>query len=390
MINLKYLSFSVFMLLSCFSYVSFSLNSMDSQIWHFFVMPFCFLFFRSKAAWFTVAPELVLSLVVFVFLFFSGFTFIELRSLGSYWSLLFTIVVTVFALACGLKDRFYILVCSVSLLYFFGGLAQIVFGKFIFEFLVHVRTTPERGVTSFAAEPSYYATITIILSWLILIYSDYRPSVFGKIALFCNLCSISLLAQSAIGIVYILLAVSIISVSKVSFSRILMFTSAIGGLFFVVGLTDGRVSALSSLILEGGLYDLFMSDASVNLRVAHAFLPIYISLDNLLFPFFYGNYSTVSLLYANEFQHIFWYKGFGGERIMSFVGAMIFELGLIALLYLLSFVIRAFWFCRKPSRKIMEMIFLFALLVSAVPIAMPLVGILFGSLIGQRSYTFAK
>ncbi|MCP4974590.1 MAG: hypothetical protein GY931_00385 [Maribacter sp.] len=276
---------------------------------------------------------------------------------------------------------FYKVFCISSVLYFLFGLSQYVWGKFIFEFIVHVRGTDDRGVSSLAAEPSYYASISLLLSWLILIFSRYRPSAVGKYSIILNVISIVFLAQSAIGIMYLAIVASLVFLSRSNFRIffIALFLGIIGFLF--LNHFDGRASQLIGKLFEVGPYDLMMADASINLRFASFFLPLFISLDNYLIPMFFGHYLTVAQNYSAMFHDIFWYKAFDAERIMSFLGSMVFELGIFGVFYLTHYSIRAYRWSKDKVFRAKELVLLFSLLVSPLPIAMPLVAIVFASLL---------
>ena len=93
------------------------------------------------------------------------------------------------------------------------------------------------------------------------------------------------------------------------------------------------------------------------------------------------SYYDISVVLVEFFDGYFW-SGLGSNKILSFVGAFIYELGIIGLIY----IIYVYWLLRDKSNpnRIFELSLLFIILNSAIPVAFPFVAILMAVMYCQK------
>ena len=89
-------------------------------------------------------------------------------------------------------------------------------------------------------------------------------------------------------------------------------------------------------------------------------------------------YSETSIQLSEITSGYFW-TGFGSNKILSFIGTFIYELGFIGLIILLFFYFQLSKV--KKNRRKFEILFLFLLLSNALPVALPFIPLLLALLI---------
>jgi hypothetical protein len=213
------------------------------------------------------------------------------------------------------------------------GLLQWLIDPHIFEFVVNTRTTDERGVTSLAPEPSSYG-LTVIQMWLLLLLIQPKTAFKGHIVLL-SLFQILLLAQSmlailvifAIFIVFTLRGIRHFLVSAACIIALLLLfrsSSEFGGRFFM--LIDAFVSEPSQILYF---------DGSISHRFYHLFLSFKHAIANGLLPHGFDAFSAIIHQAKARYDSFWW--GEAENKIMSGLGAAVFELGFFSLTYLLVF-----------------------------------------------------
>jgi hypothetical protein len=129
---------------------------------------------------------------------------------------------------------------------------------------------------------------------------------------------------------------------------------------------------VARLVQNRGPLELIRSDASVNLRVSHAVFPWHGAVSSLFVPHGFSSFADSYHAIQSWYGGFFWY----GERtniIMSYAGAFAYELGIIGLVFL-GYVFSLVFQFRK--QRILELVLLFVLLNSALPVAFPFVPLL--------------
>ena len=115
------------------------------------------------------------------------------------------------------------------------------------------------------------------------------------------------------------------------------------------------------------------SDASINDRVLNVVFPYYGILINNGIPGGLHSFYEISLELVEHFDGYFW-AGLGSNKILSFVGAFIYELGVIGVI----FILYMYWFLIDKSNpnRFFELILLFTVLNSGIAVAFSLIPIL--------------
>lgn len=248
------------------------------------------------------------------------------------------------------------------------------------------RTTDDRGLTSLAPEPTFFAIYLFFSSWLILILSGYSPCRYPALIIFLNILAIVFLARSAMGIVF--LAAGVVSFIllkglrfRLSRSAAIVSLSLVALLFAVAilardTLDETRVGALARAVSDVSLYELAYRDASINARVEHAILPVHAFLNNGLLPGGFADYSPARAEIIHYYGYFFWY-GASADKIMSWLGSYFFELGFLGVI-IVVLMFSSFMALSKSS--ILESSLLIILLIGAIPIAFSVVPLVFASL----------
>lgn len=360
-----------FVFISLFPWVSFGTNQRDSQPWALaLALLFLFVSIRTPINTRFLSLLLFVPAVVSVALWNSSqFDFVFYRGIYGYTSVPVLIVAYyVYVKNHGFPLR---LVKVANAVYLFAAALQVWLGAGITRGLAPIRTTADRGVPSLAAEPTYFGVLLVFLTWIILVCTGYRPRRSNLLLATVNIIFVIFVAKSSMTIVF--LAVAIALVVLYQFRPGLYSGIALSAVSVAAGyslfLQNTRVGALVDIVLSRGLRDLILSDASINVRLAHVVLPWYAAISTLFVP---NGFSAFSDAYFNSkpwHGGLFWYSG-ETNTIMSYAGAFVFELGLVGLVFL-GYV---FGLVLKDNRlRVFELVFLFTLLNSAIPVASPLV-----------------
>lgn len=361
---------------------------MDTQIFYALFIPLLFLFLKKKSVYHDYGVAFLIIPISLFFLIISSLDFNAFREAFSFISFFLVYFLIVQSIRYGYLKVIYNWSCVASLVYFFVAILQVVFDKYIFDFLVQVRTSDGRGVTSLSTEPTFYGITCIFLTFLILVSTNYRPNLLGKISIALNLISIVFLAKSALAIVFIGIAAAFLLVVFALVDRKRFLYICLSLLIFLflfvnvfVDVLDGsRFILLLGSFMDSGVVYLLNNDASLNMRVAGFFLPIYLAIDNLFMPFGFGFYPVSLMQLSSEFSGIFRSIVFDNDRVMSFVGSYIYYLGWLGFVFMIFIFYKAFFSHSLNKIIIAEFAFLVLLLINAVPVAMPIVAIVFAVL----------
>jgi hypothetical protein len=320
-----------------------------------------------------------------------NFTF---RSLAYFLSPLIFFVIGVESLQLSrLSDKF---LFYVSCIWFLAAVIQrFIKPDFAYLILNAPRTTAERGVTSLAAEPSFYAIqilMLIILNWIRPIEAvGRRNSIFFKINIrqlteILLMIQIIFFAQSFLGV--LLLAFFIFMRAFSVWPLVSVTTLAILGLltsFFHHELTEylyqiranGRAINLVWKILHNPA-TIVVSDQSMGERLTDIILSFYSFLSD---PFFnVGNSTAEWKQFTRDNMNSFPFLKYslGGSRIMSGIGTALYELGTVGFILFTSFLAPTLQF--KNRKTIVASLTLVVCLINATQLALPLAGIILGTL----------
>lgn len=357
-----------------FPWVSFNLNSFDTQ--PFYSMSLIFMLIIYSIIRFKLPKKILIPVSLFMGIVFilvvygllQGASFSSVMRGGvSYLSLFLTGFFVYLVVKCRLKA--YRLIALANLLYIFAGIVQIIFDPYVLDFAAPIRTTKDRGVTSFAAEPTYFALTLIMFSILHYILVGGKSKLFKFFAVM-NMAAVILLAQSTTGILFVVLFLLLITISNLSLKSFLGVVTFIGVVAFALsnGYLD-RVEKVSRLASTGLIY-VVEKDASINDRVGNVVIPLSAFVSQHGVPHGIGPYKEQAIAEQGKFSGFFWRGHY--EKIMSFIGAILFELGFFGLLILLAWIFKSIKVGWHPAL----VLFLPLLCLSAIPVANPLIAII--------------
>tara|TARA_R100001143_G_scaffold57496_1_gene54791 strand:- start:1401 stop:2708 length:1308 start_codon:yes stop_codon:yes gene_type:complete len=267
---------------------------------------------------------------------------------------------------------------AINLLWIFVALIQLIEPGVVSMFVAE-RTSAGRGVTSLGPEPSSFGFYLFFISWIYLLVTDYQPPLWLKILIGINVLSIFFLAKSALTIVFLIVSFLFYVVlnfkSLLNFRNIILTLTGIIIFIFVISvvLEGSRMERLFFQLLNADLALVLEGDRSVNSRLAHQVLPIYIFLSNLGFPA--GLQSFVANVNDLDPSIVeFLWGNISDEKIMSWNATLIYELGLFGILvWILLFT----FLMDGTLNRFGELSLLFVLLFSSVPQSYPLIPLIF-------------
>lgn len=299
-------------------------------------------------------------------LFVSDFSFNSLRSLYNYISLFIIYYVSFKVLKSNVLDLKSIIKFFLSI-WISIGLLQVTIKKDLLTFLIsESRTTENRGATSLAPEPTFFAII-LIFFLLFIFQLDLKGKNKYYIAI---VFSILLVAKSSMGLVYMLVIFSYLLLTKLSLKLLmitllscLLLSASIS--FFV----DSRLYDLALIFIENPS-NLIMLDASINDRFFQIFFSIKGFFQFYFLPHgfsYWGKYLAIEVPQYSDYVMVDYFSSDG--RIMSGLGSLLFELGFFGLLLPILILKQNIILYRKSFIDLFfVLILIFLLLISAIPI----------------------
>lgn len=357
-----------------FPWISFGLNDLDTQPWPLITNSlFLLIYCGNKLKNFIFAGYVFLILIFLVSIFY--FAESSIRGFLSYLMFFSTLHVLYIVFKKFFSYLSY-LIPRFNILWLMAGIAQILLGKYIINFLVLVRTSEDRGVTGFAPEPTHYAFFLMFLSWLLLIIRKNQLSKKILILIFLNIFFIIFVAQSSMVFFYCVLFTMYLMSSYLKVRQVLKFIPFIiiipyTFLFFLLADSSSRISKVVSTAISNPLL-IVESDASINARLSAPVLSIYASFQDFFIPHGFDSYRDAAIRANEDLGGFFWY-GYSNDKIMSGTGSLIYELGWIgiAILLLSYFIIAG---NKKIYRKALApFLLLWVFLMGAIPMSFTLI-----------------
>jgi hypothetical protein len=315
---------------------------------------------------------------------FDSNLFLIIRGLVSYLTFIFSFLASyIYFRRYGIPLN---LMISLNVIWLILAVPQLVVNPFIYESFVQTRTTHNRGVTSLAAEPTFFAVLLIFTSWILISSTTWSANKAIRLLVPLNIIFIVFIAQSAMGVLYTIifsLAIFMVASSRDKLKYIMVLCLVIPLLVFasLYYLEGSRLIGLTSMA-SNGLGFLIEQDASINSRLAHAILPLIGSLLKIGIPGGFGTFGeyakSINLFLFDDF----FYRDIGSHVIMSYLGAFFFELGFVSGVFFVCFIL----YCSGVKYKIhlIRGLTLCALLISAIPVNFPLVSIILALWLYQR------
>lgn len=402
-ISLNNLIFKVLLFFLMFPWLSFRLNDFDTQPYVFLFSLIVFFYIIKSNLYDKTTSSLLIKCILFFLIIIltiivnalnqldMGFTIFGLvRELINYFTLLFLFIIIRFFILRGHNLIFYLLIYNYTWL--IAGALQLTLGKNIFDFLVVVRTSDERGVTGFSPEPSFYGFFLLFLNMIYYKYFNYKLPRNIKILSALNFIFIFFVAQSAVAIVFIFIMLSLYMLYKLTFKNIMALIVTLFTItYFVIGSDANlRVITIINLLYDVGLFGLIQADESVYSRVMSIVYPYYLSSLNYFIPngiFSFSELTQQNCLYING-EDLCYERS--KDLIMSLIGSLFFQIGFISI-GLLYFLFKPILKLKK--KNIFEFIFLFLILQTAITPSFTLLSILLAVLwsrpkcIRERKYS---
>ena len=388
--NLTNATSKFFFIAALFPFVSFGTNTMDSQPHYIILAFFSFIFFTFNGLVFRKAIDLIIFLMIFLLtllIFDNNFDFYFFRAIASYSGFILTLVVSIIYF-----ERFGIPLKTIviaNLIYILAALVQINFGGFSTNFLINSNSLFEPstagGAWSLTPEHTFFGIVLFFFSWILLIIYDYKPPIKIAFLVLINILSIFLLAKSSMVILYLIITMFAYLLrywnKRVILKKLLItLLLIVFSIYFFTEIIP--LSRFTSLIYAGGsisevglftkIFNVVGSDASINDRLLNVVFPYYGFVRNFGFPGGLNSYSNMSYILIEHFNGYFW-SGIGSNKILSFTGAFIYELG--ALTIFIFFYFYQFLKDSKNPNRFFEIALLFVILHSAIAVAFSLIPI---------------
>lgn len=251
------------------------------------------------------------------------------------------------------------------------------FGAFL---LSASRTTEGRGITSFAAEPTFYGSILIIFLalWMLLGKKGKLLPLLIGFAIFYYARSASALLILVLG-----LAVFVVTefISRGSVKQLIVSACIVGLVIFTAAdfIEDSRVYVLATAVMDDPVVVL-KTDDSVRARVGFVFASIYGSLENYLFPqgLDYVRFQDYFAVLAGRYPEFL--KGLPLQtRIESGYGKVLFQFGVLGLI--LPLVVQFLIWKQKhlsPGERLMISVWIHGIYCSSIAAGFPLLGFFIG------------
>lgn len=393
-INLANFVGNFFFTASLLPWVSFGLNNHDSQPWPFI---FCLTFLLLLSPKIRLPPYsvIIIFLVIFGLIFTTGRTetinsFDLFRAIIGYLSVpLFYIAFYNYYTRYDFPIKLFF---AINFLWLVMGLIEFFLPE-IGGLFASNRTTLDRGVTSLAPEPTFFAMYLFFSSWILIEVRNkidhFRKYIFLMLCL--NFLGVVFLAKSSMILLFYILVLfafllAYLPAFRISKKFILIFIIIVALIFIIllVGyffLIDSRLYRLSVLLFSGySFFDLAISDASINQRIESIYFSIRGSFSNYLFPGGLDTFITTRDSLLSNTGHYFWYLS-SSNKIMSWIGSFVYELGFFGVLSIAAFFAAVY---RKFRGSICYFFVLFFILLSAIPIAFPLLPMLLAVLVSKK------
>jgi hypothetical protein len=305
--------------------------------------------------------------------------FIAFRSYFNYFSLFFVSYVSFYVLKSKKINFELFLKMSIGVWVFIGIVQTIFYREFLTFLVSSSRTTESRGVTSLAAEPTFYGIVLIFF----LIYLLHTKFHMRNFYIFLCVFGIIFLAKSSMAVLFLFIIISFYAITHISFKY--LFISAIS--FALVPMliekfmSGTRLAKLISKIADDPVSSV-LGDASVNDRVFHVFFSLKGSYDNYFLPNGYLSWNGYALNEVPKYGEYVMVDLFSiGGRIMSGYGAAFFELGFITIFVPIALFFLYFSIYKNDIKKLLFFFLTInAIMFSAIPIGFSLFSFYIGFL----------
>lgn len=372
----------LFCLFALFPWVNFGLLETDTQPWYGLVAIIYLLTVRRLPVPKRFLIVLLLPSFALLSIAFGNFESLDFILRGFFSYFFFAVGFWAFyiiRLRYGFPWRIFVVS---NLIWMLAALMQLYLGSYIFEDFVVTRGSASRGESSLSSEPTFFAVFLFFISWIYVIECGYRPRGWLRVLIILNIIFILFIAKSSMGFLFLIFAAIFFMFAANLFKAvnwaIVFFFSVIIVIFFVeLFIPESRLSKLLSN-LNDGVFLTVQSDASINARVGHILISLYASVVNLGFPGGFDTFDDISIIYNNDVFDGFFFYSIGSGRIMSYLGAIFYELGFFVGFLYLFFVFKISGVSSRS--QIIQGVSLLVFLLAAIPINFPLVSVILVSM----------
>mgnify|MGYP000067623990 CR=1 FL=1 len=334
--------YKIFLTLIFFQYVSFGLNSLDTQLW---ILIFGIINFKSlittgkNKVYFSIILFLPIFVQYIAFLYtfdFDLFSFI--RGLTSF--LIFVIIFNYQSNNFQLFIKNYKYFIVLNIIFILIGFIQLVTNPNIFNFLLTPRTSISRGVTSLTPEPTAFGIMLVFLILIELLFLNIANRKFTIFIIILNIITILFIAKSATATLYLILSLFIWALISYKFKFkyfiyflfILLFLIYINqNLYLIFG--DTRIFKILNNINTNDLIKIILNDTSVFDRIMATIFGFKASLNNFFIPGGFYLEKTLNPINIVLFEtYITNYHP--GSKLMSLWGSLIASYGFISFIFI--------------------------------------------------------
>lgn len=393
-----------FFIFSLIPWINFGLNDFDIQPWSF-VFAIIFLACLKKV----IVP--VYSIKIFI-LVLIGLSFALLATSSIDIFFLFRSIVNYFSLPI-LYVAFYNyfirynfplkLFVIFNFLWIGVGLIQLRFPEIAVSFVNQRNIDVIRGSSSLAPEPTFFAIFLFFSSWVLIETKNFAMSKNIKILLFINFLAVLFIAKSSMVFLFYIITITSVLVSKFFYTCVdLKFLKKSVSSFIIYFI----IIFLVLIIFKNFFYntrlfffierffnsqsilEIIKTDASVNSRVESVYFSVIGSLKNYLLPGGLDTFVEMRKEILNSMENKIFYNRVESNKIMSWIGSTIYELGIFGIMIITLFF-------KAINRNFRGSLFYLATLIiilfSAIPVAFSLIPMLFSLVVYNKKFkTFNK
>ena len=381
-------------------WVSFGLNNLDSQPWTFISAIIFFLVI--KRIIFPKYSEKITVLVILGLIYAISITksldISIIRGFINYLSLpILYVAFYNYFIRYGVPIKLFIIL---NFLWIFFGFIELFFPE-VMRLFSQMRTSPSRGVTSLAPEPTFFGVYLFFSS---LLFFELKNLINNKkifILLLINFLAVVFLAKSSMVVLfyvislfsllffkffYVLVDLKIFknNIKNYIFWPIMILTTLI---LFKDVLLVTRLYSLTVLLFEKSIMEIIIMDASLNSRVESVYYSLVGFYNNYFLPGGFDTFIEMRKQIFNTSETKYFFNRYESNKIMSWVGSILYELGIF------GFMVTVFIFkaIHTNSRGcIFYIITLIVILLSAVPVAFPLVPMVIALIVYNNDYNLQK
>lgn len=367
-----------------FPWLSFNIIPTETQPWVIF---FAFLIFLLNFKSINIYDVLIIFIPFLVFLLgimCGDDIYLILRSFFSY--LIFSLVFLCFKniiLNENIDIRFF-KICNI--VWILIAIAQFFFGNSIVDSLLVTRTSDDRGFTSVAPEPTFFAIFLFFMNWFYLKLDNYKLNRKNLFFICANTISIFFLAKSSLGIFLLVFGfLFVFFISEAGGGKKLLFLFLIFFVCFVLFvcinlfLKDSRIFHILNSFIDNP-FVLLYQDASANERLKNVVYPFLGLIENNGAAGGFSSFQEIHDRLKNSGPYFFWY-GDGDNKILSLIGSVVYELGFFGCLILLIILFKSI---SRSRKALFEIIALFVVCLNAISIAFPMIAIIMSLILYRR------